>query len=110
MYKAKEKGDERRPNVNHDDDNRQRAAGNKPGSESKGGQHQDKRDRLGKGKNAMFTNAIKPKPQEGKGGTGQNRMGQHNDHDDDFQGGQKGGNRSGKAGASQGGGRGKGTK
>lgn len=47
---------------------------------------------------------------DGKGGIGQNNLGQHNDHDDDFQSGSKGGNRSGKTGTRQGGSRGKGTK
>lgn len=47
---------------------------------------------------------------QGKGGTGQNNLGQHNDQDDDFQSGSKGGNRSGKTGTRQGGHRGQGTK
>ena len=47
---------------------------------------------------------------DGKGGIGQNNLGQHNDRDDDFQSGSKGGNRSGKTGSKQGGSRGQGTK
>jgi hypothetical protein len=47
---------------------------------------------------------------QGKGGIAQNNLGQHNDHDDDFQSGSKGGNRSGKQGSRQGGSRGMGTK
>ena len=47
---------------------------------------------------------------DGKGGIGQNNLGQHNDRDDDFQSGSKGGNRSGKQGSKQGGSRGMGTK
>lgn len=46
---------------------------------------------------------------DGKGGIGQNNLGQLNDRDDDFQSGSKGGNRSGKTGTRQGGSRGKGT-
>lgn len=46
---------------------------------------------------------------DGKGGLGQNNLGQHNDQDDDFQSGSKGGNRSGKSGSMQGGSRRTGT-
>lgn len=60
MYRVKEKGDERRPNLNREDDDHQRKAGNKPDHESKGGEYHDKKDRLGKQKKAELLPYLKP--------------------------------------------------
>jgi hypothetical protein len=60
MNAITEKGDKRRPNLNPQKEQHQRAAGNKPGHEDKGGQYNDKKDRLGKQKQASLNPQIKP--------------------------------------------------
>ena len=83
-----------------------------PGNQYQGEYHEEGQPVRGntspEGKDAPGASKTKM-AHEGKGGIGQNNLGQHADRDDDFQSGSKGGNRSGKTGSKQGGSRGKGT-